>query len=168
MFVPCDFDAVFVLDLDTLDLVVVAFWLLELLRLLRCFVSASVLLHLLVFGLECVALRGLAEEASGRGPAGSDPNTPGRVEGPVWRPALTTEARWWEASLFMEEERDSPNVTRFELHDVELDVCELDRKLEKELEDLATLEVMTWVLKELVPPPPTPHPPARLLLSILL
>lgn len=67
----------------------------------------------------------------------------------------------------MEEERDSPKLTRLELHDVELDVWELDLKLEKELEvDRATLEDMTWEVKELVPPPT--HPPTRLLLSILV
>lgn len=130
MFVPCDLDvaAVLVLDLDTLDLVV-AFWVLELLRLLACFVSASVLLHRLVVDLECVAV-------SGRGAPGSGPNTPGSVEGPTCRPpALTRDARWRGASLLKEEERDSPKLTRFELHNVELDVWELDLKLVKELEE---------------------------------
>lgn len=84
MLVPCDLDVVvFVLDLDTLDLVVVALLVFELFRLLVCFESASVLLHRLVVDLECVVLSGLAEGASGRGALGSGPNTPGRVEGPA-------------------------------------------------------------------------------------
>lgn len=83
VFVPCDLDVVvFVPALETLDLVVDALWVFELLRLLACFRSASVLLHRLVAGLECVALSGLAEGACGRGRTGSGPNTPGRVEGP--------------------------------------------------------------------------------------
>lgn len=174
VFVPCDFDVVVLaLDFETLDLALVALWVFELLRLLTCFISASVLLHLLVSDLECVGLSGLARGASGRAVSGrwlaeSDPNTPGRVEGPTaWRPALTTDTCWREASLFKEEERDPPKLTKLELLDAELDVWELVRKVEKELEvALVTLEVMTWVVKVL--PPPPPHPPARLLLSIFV
>lgn len=169
--IACDFDELLTLDLETFDLEVDVLLVLELLRLRRCFMSDSVLLHLVAFDLDCVELCGLAAGARGRGPAGSDSNTPNRVEGPAALcPVLTVEKRWWEVSLFIEEDRDSPKLTLELLHTVELDTCELVRKLEKELEvDLAMLEVITW---EVMLPPPPPqeelHPPTRLLLSILV
>ena len=167
----CDFKVVFKVDLETFDLEVLVLCVLELLRLSRCFLSDSVVLHLLVFDLECVELSGLAEGGMGRGrgPAGSEPNTPHRVEGPAdWCPLLTMDTRWWEPSLFIED-RKSPKLVILELLSVELDTCELVLKLEKDLEvELAMLEVITWVVRLPPPPPEELHPPTRLLLSILI
>lgn len=168
----CNSDVLFRLDLETFDLEAPFLLVLERLRLLRCFISDSVLLHL-VFDLDCAEMSGLVDGGGrGRVPAGTDPNTPNRVEGPdAWCLALLMDTRCWEASLFREEDRVSPKFTISELHNEELDTCELALKLEKELEvDLVMLEVITWVVRLLpIPPPPEElHAPTRLLLSILI
>lgn len=172
VFIACDSDVLLSLDLETFDLEALVLWVLERLRLLRCFISDSELLHL-VFDLDCAEMSGLVDGGGrGRVPAGTDPNTPNRVEGPAaWCLALLMDTRCWEAPLFREEDRVPPKFTISELHNEELDTCELALKLEKELEvDLVMLEVITWVVR-LPPTPPPPeelHAPTRLLLSIFI